>query len=74
VNYTFTVTATNALGDSAASSASNAVTPATRPDAPTNVIATRGNTTVNLSWIAPVENNGGSIVTDYIIEYKLASG
>ena len=74
MNYTFTVTATNALGDSAASSASNAVTPATRPDAPTNVIATRGSTTVNLSWIAPVENNGGSIVTDYIIEYKLASG
>lgn len=39
-SYTFTVHATNAVGDSAESTASNAVTPAaTVPGAPTNVVA-----------------------------------
>lgn len=43
VEYTFTVVATNAIGDSVPSAPSNAITPpipATVPDAPTNVVAT----------------------------------
>ncbi len=41
VTYTFTVIATNALGDSVASSVSSAVTPATTPNAPTITGVTR---------------------------------
>ncbi len=42
------------------------------PDSPTNLEATGGNTVVNLTWTAP-ESDGGSAVTDYVIEYKLSS-
>jgi hypothetical protein len=70
--YTFTVTATNIVGTGSASSASNSVTPATVPGAPTGVTATAGNGQVSLSWLAPVDN-GGSAITDYVIEYKLSS-
>lgn len=70
--YTFTVTATNAIGTSAASGPSNSVTPATVPGAPTALIATVSNTQIPLSWTAPV-SDGGSAITDYIVEYKLAS-
>ena len=62
--YTFTVTATNSLGTSAASAASSAVTPKGPPDAPTSVSALRGNQSVNLSWSAPAFD-GGSAVTGY---------
>ncbi|MCD1258977.1 fibronectin type III domain-containing protein [Paenibacillus athensensis] len=64
--YTFTVTATNAKGDSAASAASTAVTPATSPQPPTNVVATRGDTQATVSFSAPADNGGGS-VTQYTV-------
>ena len=38
------------------------------PDAPTNLIATSGNSQVSLTWIAPA-NDGGSSIIDYKIEY-----
>ncbi len=41
-SYTFTVTATNGIGTGPASAASNAVTPASVPGAPTGVSATAG--------------------------------
>ena len=41
-SYTFTVTATNSVGTGAASAASNAVTPASVPGAPTGVSAAAG--------------------------------
>jgi len=28
---------------------------------------------VDLSWTAPTENNGGTVITDYMVEYKLSS-
>ncbi len=70
--YTFTVTATNAIGTSPPSTVSNSVTPATTPDASTALSATAGNAQVALTWSAPVWN-GGSVITDYVIEYKLDS-
>ncbi|WP_215279567.1 fibronectin type III domain-containing protein [Arthrobacter sp. GN70] len=66
--YTFTVTATNAVGTSAASAASAPVTPmaaATAPAAPTGVTATAGNGSAVVSWTAP--NNGGSAITSYAV-------
>ena len=66
--YTFTVTATNAVGNGPASVASNAVTPTalTAPSPPTGVTATAGNTTAAVSWTAPA-NNGGSPITSYTV-------
>lgn len=67
VEYTFTVTATNEVGTSAASSASNAVTPVqstTVPGAPTNVAATKGNASATVTFTPP-GNTGGSAITGY---------
>ena len=65
--YTFKVTATNAIGTGAASSASNAVTPqATVPGAPTIGAATPGNTQASVTFTAPA-SNGGSTITGYTV-------
>jgi formylglycine-generating enzyme required for sulfatase activity len=45
----------------------------TVPDQPTNLSVIAGNTSVYLSWLAP-ENNGGSPILNYIIEYSLNRG
>ncbi|QJD86852.1 S-layer homology domain-containing protein [Cohnella herbarum] len=65
-DYVFTVVATNAEGDSIASAASNAVTPMTVPDAPTNVQAKVGNGEATVSFTAPAYN-GGSAITGYTV-------
>jgi hypothetical protein len=65
-SYTFTVIATNMVGDSDPSSASNAVTPRTVPGAPTNVVATAGNQSASVTWSAP-SSNGGSPITSYTV-------
>jgi len=62
--YTCTVTATNAVGAGAASAASNSVTPATVPGAPTIGTATGGNAQATVTFTAPV-SNGGSAITGY---------
>ena len=62
--YVFTVWATNALGTSAASSPSAPVTPATKPGAPRNVVATFGNGSATISWTAPT-SSGGAPVSSY---------
>ena len=64
--YTFTVTATNAVGTGPASAASNAVTPLAVPDAPTGVTAVRGNASATVSWTAPA-SSGGSAITSYTV-------
>jgi Domain of unknown function (DUF4082)/Fibronectin type III domain/Bacterial Ig domain len=66
-SYTFTVSATNAIGTGSASAASNAVTPTgpTAPGAPTAVTATAGNGSATVSWTAP--GNGGSAITSYTV-------
>jgi hypothetical protein len=43
------------------------------PGVPVNLAATVGDRSIELSWSAP-DSNGGSVITDYVIEYKLTSG
>ncbi len=66
-SYTFTVSATNAVGTGQASSPSNAVTPIapTVPGAPSGVSATGGNGSASVSWTAP--GSGGSAITSYTV-------
>jgi len=64
--YTFTVTASNWAGTSAASSPSNAVTPARAPDAPTNVQASAQSQSAVVTWTTPAFD-GGSAITSYTI-------
>jgi YVTN family beta-propeller protein len=61
--FSVTVTATNAIGTSAASSPVSVTTP-TVPGAPTGVTATRGNARVTIHWTPPT-SNGGSAIRGY---------
>ena len=71
--YTFTVSATNALGTGAAS-ASAAAVPYTRSGAPSNLVATAlAGGQVNLTW-SPPGDNGGVGVTGYRIERRVGGG
>ena len=63
--YTFTVTATNAVGTSTSSSASNSVTPVTTPSAPSAPTATSGNGQATVTWSKPAD--GGSTITGYTV-------
>ena len=63
--YSFTVYATNSVGNSSSSSSSNSVTPITVPNAPTIGSATAtGQTTATVSFSAP-GFNGGATITSY---------
>jgi uncharacterized protein YjdB len=65
--YTFTVTATNGVGTSVASAASNSVTPtANVPDAPVIGTVTAGNQQATVNFTAPA-NDGGSAITEYTV-------
>lgn len=72
-SYTFTVTATNSVGTSTPSAASNSVTPnpPAAPDQVTGVEATGVNQQVLLNWAVP--GIGGAAISDYIVQYKLSS-
>jgi hypothetical protein len=61
-SYTFTVSALNVAGAGAASGPSNAVTPCTMPDAPTDVIAVPGAGQATVSWTAPATTGGAPIL------------
>jgi len=65
-NYAFAVVATNAAGDGIPSTLSSTVTPATTPGAPTNVIATAGNSQAVVTF-APPASDGGKPVTGYTV-------
>jgi M6 family metalloprotease-like protein len=64
--YTFTVTATNAVGTGTASAASNSVTPATVPGVPTIGTATAGNGQATITFTSP-GSDGGSAITGYTV-------
>ncbi len=66
--YTFTVTATNAVGTSAASASSAPVTPrpaVSPPGPPLGVTASPGDGSAVVSWRAP--SDGGSPITGYTV-------
>ena len=65
VEYTFTVTATNEIGTSDRSAASNPVTPDQRPDPPASVSGEFGDRSVSLQWNQPTGDF--SAVTSYSI-------
>ena len=71
--YTFTVTADNEAGASAASQASAAVTPRTVPDAPTTVSAQPEDSSAVVSWTAP-SFDGGAPITSYTATRRRAGG
>jgi hypothetical protein len=65
--YTFTITATNTYGTSAASTASNSITATTVPATPSAPSASSPNADQDVvSWSAPA--NGGSAITNYYWE------
>lgn len=64
--YTFTVVASNEVGDSPPSDPSNAVTVFGTPGAPTNLVATRGDRQVFLSWDPPADT-GGVLIVRYLV-------
>ncbi|MCW2523397.1 MAG: fibronectin type protein, partial [Frankiales bacterium] len=64
--YTFTLHATNAIGDSTESSASPSVTPVGSPGAPTAARAAAGYGQATVSFAAPAWN-GGSAITGYTV-------
>jgi Fibronectin type III domain len=63
--YTFTVTATNIAGTSAASSVSNPVTPVAVPATMAAPTAVRGDQQATVSFVAP--NDNGSPIQGYTV-------
>ena len=73
-SYTFRVAAITAVGTGPYSSASSSLSPlATVPGAPTTLNGSPGDGQVSLTWASP-SNNGGSSITDYVVEYSSNSG
>jgi len=71
--YVIKVIAQNAVGISLPSANSAPATPATVPDSPTSVVATSGNTSLGVTWVAPA-SDGGSNIIQYIVKYSSNNG
>lgn len=63
IPYTFSIVATNVVGSSAASAASNSVTPRTVPGAPAIGTATAGDAQATVGFTAPASDGGSAIVS-----------
>jgi len=72
--YTFTVTATNAVGTSSSSDPSNSVTITDLPSAPTNIVLTPAPQEIGVSWDASASNGGLSIDSYRATAYLASSG
>ena len=70
------VTATNAVGNSGASSIVGVMVPLAKPSAPLNLTSgvTSGSNTVTLTWQAPADLGGASAVTSYQIDRSTNGG
>jgi len=66
--YVFRVASKNARGTGPYTPSSSPITPASVPSAMSPPIGTPGNAQITLNWTAP--NNGGSPITDYVIQYQ----
>lgn len=72
-DYTFTVVATNGVGDSPPSAPSGVVTPDTKPEATSGVrMVSRGDGTLNVAW-SPAPNKG-SAITKYVVRLVPTGG
>ncbi|MDT0212619.1 Ig-like domain-containing protein [Rothia sp. ARF10] len=72
-DYFFTVTATNAVGESEPGGPSNAARPDTKPGPVTAVsMASRGDGSLTMTWSPP--ENKGSAVTKYLVRLVPTSG
>jgi 5'-nucleotidase len=67
--HTFTVIATNGVGNSAPSVASGPVVPLAVPGAPRGVSVVPGDRRLTVTWTAPA-SNGGAAITDYVVQYR----
>lgn len=78
VDYYYEVTAVNADGEGARSESVFGA-PYTSPDAPTGVVATSGDASISLVWVAPVDTGGRPIngyrvnVDGYVASYPISS-
>jgi hypothetical protein len=72
-SYYFNMKAANAIGTSATSGDTARVIPFGPPDAPTQVSATPGVDSIDVTW-SPPENDGGKSITGYIVIAKSGSG
>jgi hypothetical protein len=70
-SYTFTVTATNAIGESLPSLGS-IVTPIARPSVVQSVVAVPRNQGAIVTWAQPV-SDGGSPLINYTVNYKVST-
>ncbi len=70
--YTFKVAAINGVGTGAQSAASNSVTVATTPGAPTIGTATAGVGSATVTWTAP-GSTGGQPITGYVVTPYIGS-
>ena len=69
--YTYKVRAVNTSGNGAESDASNEVTTASAPPAPTGITVSPGNASVTLGWTSG--GNGGSAITKWQYQQKTGS-
>ncbi len=71
--YTCAVTATNAIGTSVRSASSNSFVPAGAPDAPTIGVATAGDSSASVTFVAPADD-GGAPITSYAVTCASSDG
>lgn len=72
LNYNVRVAAINILGTGTYSSIVSGI-PSTVPSEPTGLLLTSASSDLNLTWFAP-QNNGGQSVLDYVLQYSNNSG